>query len=122
MSESRWRTKSRAVIIAALGRGRKAGLDGKELEKYVSEAYPFGERRMYPYRVWLNEFALLVKNQRKPMVRIKFKSPVNSGSWPGLFDLGNIPIGREPLPGQTDFLEGVPSERNTPTSSEDFAS
>lgn len=83
---SHWRTTSRKVILAALESGRKAGLEGKALEKHVSDAYPFGERAMLPYKIWLNEFALLVRGVRKPMTRPKAKGPKLVGSWPGWFD------------------------------------
>jgi hypothetical protein len=106
LSKSRWRDRSRTVILAALESGRKAGLEGKDLERYVSAAYPFGERAMFPYKVWLNEFSAIVKGQYKPMGRIKVKKgPKLLGTWPGLFDHGEIPIGRAALPGQSSFLE-----------------
>lgn len=81
---NRWRTKSRSVILAALKDGRAAGLEGKALEKHVSAAYPFGERAMFPYKVWLNEFALLVRGERKLMATSKKKAgPKLVGEWPG---------------------------------------
>jgi hypothetical protein len=68
---SYWRQKSRAVIEAALAEGRAKGLEGKALERHVSDAYPFGERLNWPYQIWLNEFALLVRGRLKPMSRPK---------------------------------------------------
>ena len=29
------------------------GLNGKELRRAISKAYPFGERKDHPYRIWL---------------------------------------------------------------------
>lgn len=84
MSTSGWRAKSRRVILAALKEGREKGLEGKALEKHVSDAYPFGERAMHPYKVWLNEFALLVRGERKLMATSKAKKgPKLAGGWPG---------------------------------------
>lgn len=81
---SYWRTKSRSVITAALKDGRDKGLEGKALEKHVSEAYPFGERAMHPYKIWLNEFSLLVRGDKKPMTSGKAKKgPKLLGEWPG---------------------------------------
>lgn len=83
MSASYWRTKSRNVILAAIKDGRDQGLEGKALEKHVSAAYPFGERAMHPYKIWLNEFALLVKGERKLMAKSKKAGPKLLGHWPG---------------------------------------
>jgi len=33
-------------------------LGEKEIRKALYHAYPFGERRMYPYKVWLSEIAV----------------------------------------------------------------
>lgn len=79
---SHWRVKSRRVIVAALAEGRARGLEGRALEKHVSDAYPFGERAMLPYKIWLNEFALLVRGERKPMGRPKAGGPKLAGEWP----------------------------------------
>jgi hypothetical protein len=85
---SHWRTKSRKVILAALEEADAAGLEGKAREKFVSDRYPFGERAMHPYQIWLNEFSLLVRGVRKPMTKSKAKGgPKLLGEWPGQGDL-----------------------------------
>jgi hypothetical protein len=80
--KSYWRRHARAAIEAALRSGRAKGLDGKELEQHVSDAYPFGVRQHHPYRVWLNEFSLLVRGERKLMTRKGAAGPKLLGEWP----------------------------------------
>jgi hypothetical protein len=53
MIESYWRIKCRPII-------EKIVLENKdkpeiEVRKLLSAAYPFGERRYHPYKVWLDE-------------------------------------------------------------------
>lgn len=54
MSGSYWRRVSQASIYGALD-ALPAGASEGDKRKAVSAAYPFGERRMYPYKVWLEE-------------------------------------------------------------------
>lgn len=63
---SYWRDVARRVIDEALRDARILGLEGKELEKFVANRYPFGERAMHPYRIWLSEFRILVKGVTRP--------------------------------------------------------
>lgn len=106
MKTRSWRLHARKVILSALESGRLAGLEGKALEKHVSDAYPFGERSMHPYKIWLNEFSLLVKGQRKPMSPSRAKKgPKLLGSWPG-WDGEKAWDGigvTKTIPGQTNF-------------------
>lgn len=51
---SDWRRRSKAVIakvLLELGPGRNAVTAAKALR----DAYPFGERKHWPYKVWLEE-------------------------------------------------------------------
>lgn len=48
-----WRDKA-APIIACVIREHGRG-DMKTLRRALREAYPFGERRAWPYKVWLAE-------------------------------------------------------------------
>ena len=50
-----WRDKS-APIIATVMR-RAEGQGEKEIKKALHDAYPFGEREMWPYKIWLDEIA-----------------------------------------------------------------
>lgn len=54
MSAAYWRRKSRESIAEALASvGPQA--DEPTRRRAISAAYPFGPRRMYPYRIWLEE-------------------------------------------------------------------
>lgn len=53
---SHWRDKCRPIIKATIDAWN--GKDEKQLRRALYEAYPFGERAMYPYRVWLNEISV----------------------------------------------------------------
>lgn len=50
---SSWRTAARTAIAAVLEEHRTASL--VERRRALRRAYPFGERRGWPYRVWLDE-------------------------------------------------------------------
>ncbi len=45
----------RDVLIAT------KGMSEKEIKTALREAYPFGERAMHPYKIWLDE----IKRQRR---------------------------------------------------------
>lgn len=59
-SEARmsWRDRSEPIISKVLT--ETAGKSEKEIKKALFEAYPFGERRYHPYKIWLSE----IKRQR----------------------------------------------------------
>ena len=60
MSNSVRRDQAREIIVAVIDRvGRD---DEKALRRAISAAYPWGERAMHPYRIWLSE----VKHQMHP--------------------------------------------------------
>jgi hypothetical protein len=50
-----WRMLARPIISQAIEEGRSLGLAGKPLRKYIHARYPWGERAMHPYKVWLSE-------------------------------------------------------------------
>lgn len=54
-----WRETSREIIYRVLTETK--GQDEKAIRKALKDAYPFGERAMHPYKVWLDE----IKVQRK---------------------------------------------------------
>ena len=54
--KSDWREYSKPIIREILARGGNE----KEIRKALKEAYPFGERAMHPYKIWLDE----IKRQR----------------------------------------------------------
>jgi hypothetical protein len=49
----RTRREYAAPIIAAVIKAE--GVGSPTLRRALREAYPFGERRYWPYKVWLNE-------------------------------------------------------------------
>jgi hypothetical protein len=54
---SHWRQAARATMIAVVREHRDRGelADDAELQKAVDAAYPFGERKYLPYKMWLLE-------------------------------------------------------------------
>lgn len=58
MIESRWRLYARPIIAHVLEETQ--GQSEANIRKALKNAYPFGERAMYPYTVWRSE----IKNQR----------------------------------------------------------
>lgn len=48
-----WRDKARPIIEEVLSRCK--GKPEKEIKKALREAYPWGPRNNYPYKVWLDE-------------------------------------------------------------------
>lgn len=51
---SRWRTLSAEVIRGVL-EAAPPGATRAECQRLLTPAYPFGERSMHPYKVWLSE-------------------------------------------------------------------
>lgn len=53
MTHQTWRDEARATIQDVI---REQGAeDIAALQQALAEAYPFGERKRYPYKVWLQE-------------------------------------------------------------------
>lgn len=67
MSRSYWREHSREIIREVLAK-LPATATPDEAKKAVSDAYPFGERAMHPYKIWLSEVRAQIE-QRFPEVR-----------------------------------------------------
>jgi hypothetical protein len=55
MKESLWRVQSRTIIKQVLDRAVTLKWTEKELQAALTKAYPFGERDMWPYKIWLDE-------------------------------------------------------------------
>lgn len=51
--QSRWRLRARQVVALVLRETQ--GQDEAAIRKALREAYPFGERKYWPYKVWLDE-------------------------------------------------------------------
>lgn len=53
-----WRDRARPIIAQVLLQTR--GCSPKEIDDAIFDAYPFGERKYHPYKIWLDE----VRRQR----------------------------------------------------------
>jgi hypothetical protein len=51
--DNSWRAIARPVIAAVIDRVGRG--DDVALKRALYDAYPFGERKMWPYKVWLDE-------------------------------------------------------------------
>ena len=60
MTEPTWREKARACIAEVVKQNPDAR--GGELKKLLFDAYPFGEKRNTPYKMWLEEVRKTLKN------------------------------------------------------------
>jgi hypothetical protein len=50
---SRWRAKAREIVARVLHETQ--GQDEATVRRALRDAYPFGPRRYWPYKVWLDE-------------------------------------------------------------------
>lgn len=50
---SDWRSAAAPIIASVLK--ETAGQDEKAIKKALRDAYPFGERKYFPYKIWCNE-------------------------------------------------------------------
>ena len=66
-----WRDCARPIINKILE--DNAGADEKTIRKALRDAYPFGQREMHPYKIWLDE----IKVQRKQRIFGKKPKPEN---------------------------------------------
>ena len=48
-----WRDIAKPIIKEVLEATK--GKDEKDIKKALRDAYPFGERAMHPYKIWLDE-------------------------------------------------------------------
>lgn len=55
MTTKTWREIARAVILKAIDEARAQGMDVEATRAHVDAAYPFGERKYHPYKMWLSE-------------------------------------------------------------------
>jgi hypothetical protein len=59
MKSQSWRDRARPIIAEVLR--MTAGKDENIIRAALFDAYPFGERKRYPYHIWLDE----IQRQRK---------------------------------------------------------
>jgi hypothetical protein len=63
VSDSRWRNHAAPIIEAILAQRLQPG----EEKKALHDAYPFGERKMWPYKIWCNEIRRQKTGKDVPM-------------------------------------------------------
>lgn len=56
-----WRDCARPIIHSVLENNK--GADEKTIRKALRDAYPFGERRYHPYKIWLSEIQVQLKKK-----------------------------------------------------------
>jgi hypothetical protein len=61
---SPWRAMARRVIAKALADNPQA-ITYEQMRRVASNAYPFGERKNHPYKMWLTEVKLALKTVPK---------------------------------------------------------
>lgn len=61
--KSYWRTHSQEVIKKVIAENK--GKSEAEIKKTISEAYPFGERKYHPYKIWLDEVKIQIGKKKK---------------------------------------------------------
>jgi hypothetical protein len=78
VSDWTWREISRPIIEDVI---RTVGKDDpKALRKAISAAYPFGERRYWPYKAWLAEVKAQIGGMRpRPHSRDLFDEDTTHG-------------------------------------------
>ena len=55
MSESHWRNHAGPIIARVIA--EHAGEDESKVRLALRDAYPFGQRKYHPYKIWLDEIA-----------------------------------------------------------------
>lgn len=82
-----WRDKARPIIARAIHEAAENCMTVAEAKKFISTKYPFGERAMYPYRVWLSEVNRQLTADKKGIATYEAPRPT-----------------RKPLAGQKELL------------------
>lgn len=57
-----WRDTARRVIQKVIS--EHPGMDKEKLKKLISKQYPFGERQYHPYKIWLDEIKIQLKERK----------------------------------------------------------
>lgn len=64
MIKSHWREYCAPIIAKVLDENK--GKPEAVIKKALLEAYPFGQRKMHPYKIWLNEI-----QRQRGLVKVK---------------------------------------------------
>lgn len=73
-----WRDQCKGVIADVLARTR--GQDERSIRKALREAYPFGPRVHWPYKVWIDE----IRRQRGRKKSRSFHNPAQQSLFKNL--------------------------------------
>lgn len=68
-----WRDKARDVIEPVVRAGKEDGLTEAEIRRLLRPLYPFGERRWWPYKVWLDEIKVQLGTKKSPRERARMR-------------------------------------------------
>lgn len=63
--KSYWREQCAPIIAKVIEENK--GKDEKEIRKALFLVYPFGERKMHPYKIWLSECNRQLKKPKKSL-------------------------------------------------------
>lgn len=67
MSKSRWREYASPIIARIV----RTYPDGPERRAELRKAYPFGERKYHPYKIWLDEIARQTGKKKPSASRVE---------------------------------------------------
>ena len=73
-----WRDHARPIVARVLEKTK--GQDEKAIRAALFEAYPFGQRKYHPYKIWLDEIRVQRGKKRKSLKEALGSFP------PSLFD------------------------------------
>jgi hypothetical protein len=82
MKQKSWRDHAREVIAEVLLEHRDS--DEKTIKQALFDAYPFGERAMHPYKIWLDEIQRQRGLKPVPSARTR-KARMEKEAHPSLF-------------------------------------
>jgi len=76
--ESRWREIANRIITETVAKAREhdPSVGALRLRQLVSQKYPFGQREMHPYKIWLDAVKKLIPMPEKPPGIIVFPGRV----------------------------------------------
>ena len=69
-----WRDSARPLIAKALTDSK--GKSEQEIRKTLRDAYPWGERRMHPYKIWCDEIKVQ-RGLKKSKIAVTPKNQTN---------------------------------------------
>lgn len=77
MRDRTWRDVARPIIEKVLKECK--GMDEEIVRGELRRAYPFGARRCFPYKVWLDEIKIQMGKKKRPVKGRHKKAEENTG-------------------------------------------